>query len=248
MTKILVAAHRHADQCMIGAALAAFVVSAPIFAFYIFSNDVRQTPPVSKAPSAAELQAQQAEVQRLAEIGCLAEAMYFEAVGEGTSGQKAVAEVVLQRTKDKHYPRTICAVVYQGVKAHRRTGCQFSFACDGSTRRPKQARAWQRTQELAEKIYNGTVKLSQTDRAIAFHNLNVLPAWADTMVRTAQIGNHIFYRRAPFGVTQVNAPVVEEVTPRSGILTPEGIVIPLAEAAKEAVENAAEALAPDSGA
>src|SRR5579872_3325170 len=34
---------------------------------------------------------------------CLAEALYYEARGEGTEGEKAVAEVVLQRTRDSNY-------------------------------------------------------------------------------------------------------------------------------------------------
>jgi hypothetical protein len=34
------------------------------------------------------------------------------------------------------------------------------------------------------------------------------PAWADTMLKTAQIGNHVFYRWAP----RVHAPVVTGTT------------------------------------
>jgi len=62
---------------------------------------------------------------------CLAEAVYYEARSEVKSGQMAVAEVVLNRVKSKHYPNTVCGVVYQG--AERSTGCQFTFTCDGAT-------------------------------------------------------------------------------------------------------------------
>lgn len=128
---------------------------------------------------------------------CLAEALYYEARGEGTEGEKAVAEVVLQRTRDANYPHTICGVVYEGVQPNRKD-CQFSFACDGALRKPKERGTWQNVRLLADKIVTGAVKLAgQTGHAIAYHSVDVDPAWADEMVETAQIGNHIFYRRDP---------------------------------------------------
>ena len=66
---------------------------------------------------------------RLAEENCMARAIYFEARSESELGQLAVARVILNRTKDPDYPKTICGVVYQG--SNRRNSCQFSFACDG---------------------------------------------------------------------------------------------------------------------
>ena len=128
---------------------------------------------------------------------CLAEVLYYEARGEGTEGEKAVAEVVLQRTRDRNYPGTICGVVYEGVQPHNR-GCQFSFACDGALRQPKERTTWERVRRLADAIVSGAVKLAaETQHAIAYHSVDVEPAWAGTMLKTAQIGNHIFYRRDP---------------------------------------------------
>jgi hypothetical protein len=88
-------------------------------------------------------------------------------------------------------------VAYDGVQPDRRD-CQFSFACDGTLRRPKDGYAWQRVRLLAEKILIGAVRLSgQTGHAVAYHNVDVTPFWAQTMLKTAQIGNHVFYRRDP---------------------------------------------------
>jgi spore germination cell wall hydrolase CwlJ-like protein len=124
----------------------------------------------------------------------LAEVLYYEARGEGIEGEKAVAEVVLQRTHNRNYPETVCGVVHEGVQEGRRD-CQFSFACDGSLRRPKERAAWTRMRMLAERIMSGAVKLGNaTGRAIAYHSVDVTPVWADTMQKTAQIGNHVFYR------------------------------------------------------
>ncbi|HCR66389.1 MAG TPA: cell wall hydrolase, partial [Oceanicaulis sp.] len=56
---------------------------------------------------------------------CLAEAIYYEARSETLAGQMAVAEVVINRSRHRAYPNSICGVVYQG--SERRTGCQFTF-------------------------------------------------------------------------------------------------------------------------
>jgi len=47
------------------------------------------------------------------ELHCLAEAMYFEARGEGNHGLDAVALVTINRKNHKDYPGSICGVVYQ---------------------------------------------------------------------------------------------------------------------------------------
>jgi hypothetical protein len=246
MTKFKFAAHRRAGNVLIGAAIVALLAVAPTSSsIRLYTDHLRGSLAGEDQGLTPAVRAQRAaENERRIETRCLAEAMYYEARGEGADGQKAVAEVVLHRTRDRHYPNTICGVVYQGAAAQRRTSCQFSFACDGSTKRPKQMAAWRKAQTLAENIVSGTVSLSGTDRAIAFHNLNVLPNWADTMVRTAQIGNHVFYRRAPRGVIPVNAPL--EVTPVSGILLPSGEIVPIG--ASDQAQPQSDALVQDSGA
>lgn len=124
---------------------------------------------------------------------CLAEAMYYEARGEGRAGEEAIAEVIFHRMHALGYPRTICGVVYQGA-AHR-SGCQFSFTCDGERVQPKSGVAWSRARLLAAKIMAGIVHLGDvTENAISFHAADVQPDWADGMERTIQIGNHVFYR------------------------------------------------------
>ena len=74
-------------------------------------------------------------LQSSRELECLADAVYYEARGETPSGQAAVAQVVMNRVRHPAFPKSICGVVFQG--AYNRTGCQFSFACDGSMRRAR---------------------------------------------------------------------------------------------------------------
>jgi spore germination cell wall hydrolase CwlJ-like protein len=131
--------------------------------------------------------------QLLAEHRCLSEALYYEARGEGAQGEKAVAEVVFHRMNTGHYGHSICAVVYEGA-SHR--GCQFSFACDGDLlHRPREAVAWEKSEQLAAQILTGEVPLrNSTGGATHYHANWVRPSWAPTLKKTAQIGNHIFYR------------------------------------------------------
>lgn len=130
------------------------------------------------------------------EKACLAQAVYFEARGETKLGQRAVAQVIIQRTKNKNFPATICGVVYQG--AERRTGCQFSFTCNGSMNRPVDEAVWRNALSVADYMLHGPGRNEDyTGRATHFHTLAVAPVWAASMVHTVTIGNHIFYRFAP---------------------------------------------------
>jgi len=133
-----------------------------------------------------------AMAQLLAEHKCLSEVLYYEARGEGAGGQKAIAEVVFHRMNHGDYGHSICAVVYEGKG---RPGCQFSFTCNGEMERPKQMAAWRESEKLAAQILTGQVALrNATGGAVNFHAVSVSPDWADTMDKTTQIGNHIFYR------------------------------------------------------
>lgn len=122
---------------------------------------------------------------------CLTQAIYYEARNQDVSGQMAVADVVLNRVASRHYPNSICGVVYQG--SERKTGCQFTFACDGSLDRPIERKAMVRSQILATAILGG-FRLPLTDDALNYHAGYVSPYWAPTLSETAKIGDHIFYK------------------------------------------------------
>jgi spore germination cell wall hydrolase CwlJ-like protein len=120
---------------------------------------------------------------------CMTQALYYEARGEGVRGQEAVAEVILQRTRSNAHPDTICGVVYEPY--------QFSFVSDGSTLQKLDETAWKAAYQLAERVVSGELVTSMTKRAQFYHEVNVRPYWAESMIRTAQIGNHVFYRQPP---------------------------------------------------
>jgi spore germination cell wall hydrolase CwlJ-like protein len=159
-------------------------------------SDVIASAPTAKVliiPTSAE---EIAALRLVAAENCLAQAMYYEARGEGREGEEAIAEVVFHRMHAAGYPGTICGVVHQG--AHSGHGCQFSFACDGELDHARSPGAWAEARRLAVRILSGGMALGNTtDGAIAFHAEDVTPDWAGVMAETVQIGRHIFYRRLP---------------------------------------------------
>ncbi len=126
------------------------------------------------------------------ELWCLATAVYFEARGESYRGQVAVAQVVLNRVKDHRYPKTICGVVFQNQA--RRNSCQFSFACDGIPETINDPKSWAQAQEIATKVTDGELYLTEVADATHYHANYVRPAWAPRMQKVTQIGLHIFYK------------------------------------------------------
>lgn len=143
------------------------------------------------------------------QVQCMAEAVYYEARSETNSGQLAVAEVVLNRVKSKHFPDTVCDVVYQG--AERRTGCQFSFTCDGSTLKMPQGRYWEISQAVAQlAMMDGYTPFM--GRSTHYHTTAITPKWSHKLELTKYVGSHVFYS-FPFRERPVRDTVVAVAPP-----------------------------------
>jgi spore germination cell wall hydrolase CwlJ-like protein len=123
-------------------------------------------------------------------LQCLTAAIYYEAAREPDAGQQAVAQVVLNRVRHPAFPATVCGVVYQGSE---HSGCQFSFACDGSATRAPNRDYWIRAAKVAAAALNGHVA-AQVGLATHYHTYAVTPRWNRQLVMTAAIGAHFFHR------------------------------------------------------
>jgi spore germination cell wall hydrolase CwlJ-like protein len=121
---------------------------------------------------------------------CLAAAAWYEAGDDGL-GQRSVVQVVVNRALNPAFPASICRVVFQG--AERRTGCQFSFTCDGSMRRTPSAAAWSRARAAAFAALRGAVDGS-VGYATHYHTDWVVPTWRTSLDKIAQVRTHLFYR------------------------------------------------------
>lgn len=124
-------------------------------------------------------------------LDCLAQAIYYEAASESEDGQRAVAQVVLNRVRHPAWPNTVCGVVYQGPM-RAGGGCQFTFTCDGSLLRPAGGPAWGRARMLAAEALAGRA-FAPVGLSTHYHTTAVFPSWAPRLTRTALIGAHQFY-------------------------------------------------------
>jgi len=158
-------------------------------------GQMAQTRQLAQLTERLENKQQDGKVSAQRELECLTQAVYYEARGESPKGQFAVAQVVMNRVKHPAFPKTVCGVVFQG--AGRRTGCQFSFACDGSMRGSgREASAWKRARKVAARALAGAA-IADVGTATHFHTTGVAPAWGPQMRRVAQVGMHVFYKFNP---------------------------------------------------
>jgi spore germination cell wall hydrolase CwlJ-like protein len=123
-------------------------------------------------------------------LKCLTDAIYYEAANEPDDGQRAVAQVIINRMRHPTYPNSICGVIYQG--SERSTGCQFSYSCDGSMARTPARPAWLRGQRVAMQALAGYV-YTPVGMATHYHATYVYPYWAPSLNYISTIGAHRFY-------------------------------------------------------
>jgi hypothetical protein len=131
-------------------------------------------------------------VDGLRSLDCLSQAIYYEAGNESEDGQRAVAQVVLNRVRHPAWPNSVCGVVYQGPMRPG-GGCQFTFTCDGSLARAPGGLPWLRARRLAAEALGGAI-YAPVGLSTHYHANYVFPAWAPRLAKTTQIGAHIFYR------------------------------------------------------
>ena len=124
-------------------------------------------------------------------LQCMTQAIYYEAGNEPEAGQRAVAQVVLNRVRHPGYANTICGVVYEG--SERSTGCQFTFTCDGALARRPVPSVWARSQRYAREAIAGR-GFGEVGYATHYHTLDVWPYWGRSLTMTNMIGRHLFHR------------------------------------------------------
>lgn len=115
----------------------------------------------------------------------LAEVLVYEARGEGTKGQIAVAHVILNRMKDSRWPNKIVDVIKQ---PH-----QFSYLKDKHKQSKPTADDWNTAMKIAYNTIFGYID-SPIGDATHYHATRVKPKWARKLEPVAKIGQHIFYR------------------------------------------------------
>lgn len=116
----------------------------------------------------------------------LAEAIVYEARGEPTKGQIAVAHVILNRKQDPRWPDRVVEVILQPK--------QFSYLKDKHKQTQPTQDDWVKARRVAYNAINGLSK-DPTKGAVFYHTKKVKPRLSNKpVVMTALIGKHVFYR------------------------------------------------------
>jgi spore germination cell wall hydrolase CwlJ-like protein len=132
--------------------------------------------------------------QRERELDCLTKNIYYEAGNEPFEGKVAVAQVTINRSKSKHFPSDLCAVIYEKNIVYNKVICQFSWYCDSRARaRPLHAATYKESEAVAKKVLLEGFRLDIIKEDVLYYHANyVNPRW--NKKRVIQIGKHIFYK------------------------------------------------------
>ena len=115
----------------------------------------------------------------------MAEALVYEARGEGLDGMAAVGVVIKNRAEgDNRFPDTITGVIEQ---RH-----QFSYLVDMHKQSKPTNSDWIKAYAVSYDVLNGEYK-SLVGSATHYHANYVSPRWAKHLGYIASVGNHKFY-------------------------------------------------------
>ena len=138
-------------------------------------------------------EARRAAAQRVVDLTCLAENVYYESRGEPLAGQYAVAEVTMNRVASPSFPGTVCEVVHAGRWDERRGRRIGAFSWTELELARPYGYEWRRAQAVAETVYDNSSEAPLVNGALFYHATRVRPAWATDKTRVARIGRHLFY-------------------------------------------------------
>ena len=168
------------NALIIGLVIVALSISQPARAFETFGD-------LSYEEAVSEIQ-QVPNQPSERDITCLARNIYFEARGESTLGQKAVAFVTLNRVNSQKFSDSICGVVHQRVKS----ACQFAWVCNKMLR-VRDFTAFEQAKEIAFQVITMYTTMADPSKGALYFSGRSIQSLVKNRV-TAVIGNHVFYR------------------------------------------------------
>jgi spore germination cell wall hydrolase CwlJ-like protein len=178
----------------------------------VYPLDISHIKPIKETPDPIFVDASDFLVKIDPEdFECMRLNLYYEAGNQkAEDAYAAVGYTVINRTKTKGYPSSICGVVKE-KRRNPKTGrivCQYSWYCDGKSDVPKlmvknakgklvpnvaEQKAWARAGEIAKQVLRNEVD-NPIGRATMYHANYVKPGWKFNELRHVKtIESHIFY-------------------------------------------------------
>ena len=114
---------------------------------------------------------------------CLTQLVYFEARNQEPEAQRAVVYTALNRMNNSRWPDTACGVVRQ---KH-----QFTFYWDGKPEKVYEPEAWKEAEQAVREALEWSPH--ENSGFTHYHHYKIKPNWAEFMMGSTQIGDHIFY-------------------------------------------------------
>lgn len=119
------------------------------------------------------------------EIKCLVKTLWFESNGEGFRGSQLVAEVVVNRTKSKGFPNTVCGVVSERGS--------FSFYSPSKMKKKVPSLWYRQAYKIAQKAIQEESR-ALPDNVYWFKRCDVQNNFFDTRKLHSKYKNHCYYR------------------------------------------------------
>jgi spore germination cell wall hydrolase CwlJ-like protein len=130
--------------------------------------------------------------EKIKQLDCLTRNIYWEAASEPFEGKVAAAQVTMNRLESGRFGSSVCGVVYQKNVAYEKVICQFTWACENTSKvRPVHPPLWQESELVAKKVLLENFRLPSLQNALYYHADYVSPGWKKP--RIEKIGHHIFY-------------------------------------------------------
>ena len=122
---------------------------------------------------------------------CLALAVFYESRGEPLRGQKAVAEVIVNRAESGKYPKDICSVIkQQGQFSWYNRNISLSKPPVLIYKNAQVNESWEQAKDVAHQALR---EPTNHTKGALFFNSTRLGVRFDTDVKPCRIGKHVFY-------------------------------------------------------
>lgn len=130
-----------------------------------------------------------------ADLLTLTATIYGEAEGESYLGKRAVASVIVNRSRDPRWPDSIGGVCLQPRQFSCWNGDSPRLAVMRNPKRYGREEIWTACFNAASAALWGNDDVSKgANHYLAKGSLHALPSWADESKVVAKIGAHTFYR------------------------------------------------------
>ena len=123
---------------------------------------------------------------------CIAEALYYEARGEGEQGMRYVLSVIHNRKNSIGFPNSYCKVIHQRKQFSYRNSVNPGLHVAVSPQKLHDQQSYILASTIAEEAAYGRFKPLLDADVLYYHTPSVNPKWARAMQKIKSIAGHHF--------------------------------------------------------